>query len=144
MAEGVMDREGREEDSIRKGLGSESITVPPSDRRKPRFDRFFVMKWYNRALWVLLAFLIYGTIVIYIMAQALLGVNHQLSIACKPEITPQSVPFSTVVFAMDPRNWGAPLDSLMNASYANQIDAISKGCPAKVALNIPLGSWNAP
>jgi hypothetical protein len=108
------------------------MTVPP----KSHLDRFTIWKWYSRSLWIVLIVIIYGTVTIWMLAQAMLPLQKEFAAQCKPIPTPQSVPWSVMQYALIPSHWGAPLASYLNASYAPQLATISKGCP------IPAGSIN--
>lgn len=106
----------------------------PSPRRKPGFDKYALIKWYWRGLWVIALLMIYMVVVEFQVAgsiHALLLADGQVSanntVTLTPVryagqtfclyMTPQSVSLSTMLYATDPLHWGAPLYQYLNKTY---------------------------
>ena len=109
----------------------------PTPPRKPRIDRFAIVKWYFRGLWVIAILMIYMVVVEIQVAgamHALLLANGQITannmVIIHPirypgqtfcmYMTPQSVSLNTMIFASDPLHWGPPLYSYLNTTYCNR------------------------
>jgi hypothetical protein len=107
-----------------------------SPRQKPGFDKYAIVKWYWRGLWLIAFAMIYMVVVEYQIVgpiHSLLITNGQLTnndvVVITPirypgqkfceYITPQSVNLTTFMYAAYPWHWGSPLETYLAAHYCN-------------------------
>lgn len=116
------------------GLSDADSQKPP---RKPRISPVTVVKLYRRGMWALAFAAIYGLLVFFQLAGSIHGLllaNGQLSsnnvvtliplryqgqTFCLYE-TPASVSFPTLLYAINPLNWGSRLTAYINATYCGK------------------------
>lgn len=103
-------------------------SVPEAMQNAPKrfkLDRWTLIRWYPRFLWVMLIVMIYATIAFWFFGVAIRPINKELYYACKAQWSIFSVNFSVFAHALNPAMWGAPLDSYMNATFAPQVNSIA-------------------